>query len=218
MTDFAAARLNMVESQIRPNKVTDRDLIDTLEKLPRELFVPEARRGLAYIDEDLEVTAGRHLLEPMVLARLVQAADILPEDMILDVACGSGYSTAVIAALGSTVVALEEDEALVTMANDVLNELEIDNAVVVQGRLTEGYEKQAPYNVILIGGAVDFVPEALLAQLAEGGRLVTVIRDEAGLGRATLIQRDGAATSRRVLFDANVTALSAFAREQGFVF
>ncbi len=218
MADFAAARLNMVESQIRTNKVTDRALIECLETLPRERFVPEALQSLAYIDEDLEVAGGRYLLEPMVLARLIQAAAPASGDMVLDIACGSGYSSAVLAALAGTVVALEDDADLVAMANSVLNDLEIGNAVVVQGPLTEGYAKQGPYDVIVIGGAIDLLPEAITGQLAEGGRLVAVVTDENGLGRATVVQRNNGKLARRVMFDANVKPLQAFRREPGFVF
>jgi len=153
MTDFTTARLNMVESQLRTNKVTDLPLIDAFETVPRELFVPEPLRGIAYIDEDVALGGGRFVMEPRVLARLLQAAQPGPEDVALDLGCGSGYATAILSRLVATVVALEDDAALAAAANRTLGELEIDNAVVVEGRLTEGYPKQAPYNVILLGGS-----------------------------------------------------------------
>lgn len=218
MTDFAAARLNMVESQIRTNKVTDPRIIEAFEALPRELFVDETKRGFAYVDEDLEVAPGRYLMEPMVLARLLQAAAPQPGDMVLDIGCATGYSTAVLARLAATVVGRDSDSALVDVANRTLNALDVDNAVVVEGDLIKGYEKQAPYNVILFQGAVSEVPLAIKRQLAEGGRLAAVVCDEAGIGRGTLIRRSGENFSGRVLFDAATPLLPGFAPAAGFVF
>jgi len=208
----------MVESQIRTNKVTDQRVIAAFEVVPRELFVDEAKRGFAYIDEDLEVAPGRYLMEPMVLARLLQAAAPAAGDIVLDIGCASGYSTAILAQLAETVVGIESDRALRDEANRTLNALDVDNAVVVEGALESGYQKQAPYNVIVFQGAVAEVPETIKRQLAEGGRLVAVICDEAGIGRGTLIQRSGESFSARVLFDAATPLLPGFAREEGFVF
>ena len=218
MVDFAAARLNMVESQLRTNKVTDLRLLGAFETVPRELFVPEPLRGIAYIDEDVALGGGRFVMEPRVLARLLQAAQPGPEDVALDLGCASGYATAILSRLVATVVALEDDAALAAAANRTLGELEIDNAVVVEGRLTEGYPKQAPYNVILLGGAVAEVPAAIADQLAEGGRLVTVVSAGPGLGRATLMRRDGGVISSRILYDAALPVLPGFEAEPGFVF
>ncbi len=218
MVDFAAARLNMVESQLRTNKVTDLRLLGAFETVPRELFVPEPLRGIAYIDEDVALGGGRFVMEPRVLARLLQAAQPGPEDVALDLGCGSGYATAILSRLVATVVALEDDAALATAVNRTLGELEIDNAVVVEGRLTEGYPKQAPYNVILLGGAVAEVPAAIADQLAEGGRLVTVVSAGLGLGRATLMRRDGGVISSRILYDAALPVLPGFEAAPGFVF
>jgi protein-L-isoaspartate(D-aspartate) O-methyltransferase len=218
MTDFAAARLNMVDSQIRTNKVTDPRLIEALEAVPRERFVTDAQRGVAYIDEDLEIAPGRYLMEPMVLARLLQAAAPRPADMALVIGCGAGYSTAILARLAQTVVGLESDRALMDRANRTLNALDVDNAVVVEGPLAAGYQKQAPYDVILFAGAVAEVPQVVKRQLADGGRLVAVVVDDAGIGRGTLIQRAGDSFSARTLFDAATPLLPGFAREAGFVF
>jgi protein-L-isoaspartate(D-aspartate) O-methyltransferase len=218
MTEFAAARLNMVESQIRTNKVTDPRIVEAFEAVPRELFVDEAKRGFAYVDEDLEVAPGRYLMEPMVLARLLQAAAPQPTDMVLDIGCATGYSTAVLAQLAETVVGRESEPDLAELANRTLNALDADNAVVVEGPLEEGYPKQAPYNVILFQGAVSEVPLAVKRQLAEGGRLVAVICDEAGIGRGTVIRRSGENFSGRTLFDAATPVLPGFERAAGFVF
>jgi protein-L-isoaspartate(D-aspartate) O-methyltransferase len=218
MVDFAAARWNMVESQLRTNKVTDLRVLDAFETVPRELFVPEPLRGIAYVDEDVALGGGRFVMEPRVLARLLQAAQPGPEDMALDLGCGSGYATAILSRLVATVVALEADAALAEAANRTLDKLEIDNAVVVEGRLAEGYPKQAPYNVILLGGAVAEIPAAIADQLAENGRLVAVVSAGPGLGRATLMRRDGGLISSRVLYDASLPVLPGFEAAPGFVF
>ena len=221
--DYAAARLNMVESQLRTNKVWSVPLIEAFETVPRERFLPEAMRGVAYIDEDIPLNhgslgKGRHLMEPMVLARLLQAAAVQPDDVALEIGSGSGYAAAILARLAATVVALESDSELAKQANALLNELGADNAVVVTGPLGEGYPMQAPYNVILISGAVSAVPKAISDQLADGGRLVAVVKEGAGLGRAVLVQRSGDHVAQRILFDAATPYLPEFEAEPGFVF
>lgn len=208
----------MVDSQLRTNKVTDPRLLGAFETIPRELFVPEEKRGIAYIDEDIAVADGRFLMEPMVLARLLQAAEPGAADIVLDIGCGTGYSSAILAQLAATVVALESVEALSDAANRTLGDLGIDNAIVIEDPLIGGYAKQAPYDVILIAAAVAEVPPAIYDQLADGGRLVTVIKDRPGLGQASLVRRTGGAVSRRYLFDAGTPELADFARKPGFVF
>lgn len=217
MQSFATARHNMVESQIRTNKVTDPAVIGAFSELPRERFVPEGLRGVAYIDEDLELTRDRFMMEPMVLARLVQIALPKPNEIALDVGCGSGYASAVLARLCSAVVALDSDRGLIARANALLDELQINNVVVVEGTLTEGYARQAPYNVILLNGTVERIPQALFDQLAEGGRLVTVHVD-GGVGRGTLYLKSAGVVSRRAIFDAATPVLPGFRAEPHFVF
>jgi protein-L-isoaspartate(D-aspartate) O-methyltransferase len=218
MTDFAAARHNMVEGQIRTNKVTDPAVIAAFRAVPRELFVPKSLRGIAYADEDLPVKAGRYLLEPLVLARLAQIAAIAPTDTVLDVGPASGYSTAIVAKIAGSVVAVESDAELASQATRALGELGLDNAAVVTGPLERGYAKQAPYEVILLNGAIARVPNSLLDQLAEGGRLVAVIDGDGGIGRATLMIKRSGVVSSRVVFDASSLPLPGFAVEAGFVF
>ncbi len=218
MIDYTAARLNMVESQLRTNRVTDVALLEAFEQVPRELFVPEELRGVAYVDEDLAVGHGRYLMEPRVLARLLQAARPEPQDIVLDIGCGTGYATVILARLSATVVALEDGGGLAARANEVLGELEVGNAVVVEGPLNEGYANQAPFNVIVVNGAVAEVPSVISGQLAEAGRLVTVVRNSAGMGRAILMQHIGGVVSSRTLFDAAVPVLPGFEVEPGFVF
>jgi protein-L-isoaspartate(D-aspartate) O-methyltransferase len=219
MADYALARLNMVESQIRTNKVTDPQLIDAFDTVPREIFVPKAMRGIAYVDEAIQVGGGRYMLEPMVLARLLQAAAPQPGETALDVACGTGYATVVLSRLVDMVVGVEEDEALVDAGNSNLATLEIGNAAIVAASLQDGYAKQAPYNVILIDGAVESVPQSLFDELAEGGRLVTV---EGGSptepGEAVLYEKRTGRIGRRVLFDAGTPLLPGFRQTAGFVF
>lgn len=216
--DFAAARANMVDCQLRTNKVKDARLLHAFETLPREIFLPEGQRAIAYVDEDLPVGSGRYLLEPMVLARLLQAADITTDDLVLEIGGASGYATAVLAHLGATIVSLESDKDLSAAAADAQSEVGIDNVLLVEGPLDQGYGKQAPYNVIVINGAVEEIPEAITDQLADGGRLVAVVRRDSEQGQAVLVQRRGANISRRVLFDAATPLLPEFRRAPGFVF
>lgn len=218
MVDYAATRFNMVESQLRTNRVTDLAVLEAFETIPRERFVPEAQQSFAYVDEDIAIAPGRALMEPMVLARLIQASAPQAHETALDVACGTGYATAILARLVATAVGLESDPALAEAARRTLAELEADNAVIAEGRLSEGYVKQAPYNVILLNGAVAEVPHAITEQLADGGRLVAVVRDSGGIGRATLMLRSGDVVSGRVLFDASIPLLPGFERPPAFVF
>ncbi|WP_142850288.1 protein-L-isoaspartate O-methyltransferase [Telmatospirillum sp. J64-1] len=216
--DYAAARHNMVENQIRTNRVTDPLVTDAMEALPRELFVPKQMRGIAYIDEDLPLGNGRFLMEPMVLARLLQMAEIKPTDVVLEIGCATGYCAGVVSKIASTVVALESDDEMSQRANSVLNELGIHNVAVVNGPLREGYPAQAPYDVIVISGAVEEVPPGLCQQLADGGRLVAVVAGPANMGQATLIERVGDAFGRRVFFEAGTPLLPGMEKQQGFVF
>ena len=216
--DFAAARANMVDCQLRTNKVRDARLLHAFETVPRELFVPENRRSIAYVDEDLQLSPGRFLIEPMVLARLLHAANITPEDLVLEIGGASGYGSVILAYLGATVVSLESDKDLAAAAAAAQAKLGIGNVLIVVGPLRHGYDKQAPYNVIVINGAVSEIPAAITDQLAEGGRLVGVVREDTGPGQAVLVERHGANISRRVLFDAATPVLPEFERTPGFVF
>lgn len=218
MVDFATARRNMVESQVRPNEVTDPRLIEAMLETPREIFVPESFKSVAYGDKDVDLGGGRCMMAPMLLARLLQTAEVGPRDIVLDVGCASGYSAAVLARLCDTVVAVEEDRDLAARASTLLAELGVDNAAVIEGPLADGCAKQAPYDVILFGGAVSAVPEAIAAQLAEGGRMVAVVDDGAGMGTATLTTRRGDTLSSRPVFDASTPILPGFATGPEFVF
>lgn len=213
----------MVESQILPNKVNDPRLIEALSSVPRERFVPETRRGTAYVDEDLEIAPGRFLMEPVVFARMVEAAGVLETDTVLDVGCGPGYSTAILAQLAGAVIGLEKEADLVENARALMLDLGVDNAVFEQTDPTLGYPDQAPFEVIMLGGAVADVPACLLDQLADGGRLIAVIPDRhlsnrSHFGPATLFTRAGRSVGSRPLFDAGIPPLPGFEKEPGFVF
>jgi protein-L-isoaspartate(D-aspartate) O-methyltransferase len=216
--DFAAARQNMVECQLRPNRATDPRVVEAMGAVPRERFVPVALRDLAYVDEDLDIGSGRFLMEPMVFARLIQAAQIAPDDAVLDIACGLGCSSAVLARLARTVVALEQNAAQAAEAARLLREVGAGNVQVANGPLAAGWPSQAPYDVIVIEGAVPEVPPALVEQLGEGGRLVAVVNPGRPMGQAVLAVRRGGVLAQRILFDATTPRLPEFAREPGFVF
>lgn len=218
MADFAAARKNMVNSQIRTNRVTDPGLLSALAETPRERFLGSHLRDIAYIDEDLAIGGGRYMMEPMVLARMIQALDLDAGDVVLDIGCASGYSSAVLARLTTAVVALESDSSLAREATTNFAEIGVDNVVVVEEELSHGYMEQAPYQAIILNGAVPEVPEELISQLAEGGRLCAVIHNGTGSGQVVRSVRRGATVATQVLFDANVPPLPGFDREPGFVF
>jgi protein-L-isoaspartate(D-aspartate) O-methyltransferase len=223
MADFALQRENMVEGQLRPSDLTDRRLLRIMLEIPREQFVPPSMRALAYIDEDLCIsTAGgrqnaRYLLAPRVLAKLIQHLDLDERDRVLDVGCGSGYSSAILARLAGAVVALEADAALAEQAAKALAAVGTDRVALVTGPLAEGYARGGPYDAILVNGAVPEVPQALLDQLKDGGRLTAVISDDT-FGRAAQWRRLGATFDQRTIFEAGAPHLPGFARKAEFVF
>lgn len=221
MIDFAQARRTMVDTQIRVNDVTDGRIVAALMAVPREDFVPAARRDLAYIDDDIAVSepaAGkpaRYLIELMVLAKMLHAAEIRSADKVLDIGVATGYSAAVLAEFAASVVAVEEDEALAAAARAALAGRA--NVTVEAGPLAAGAAAQGPYDVIMLEGAVEAVPQALLDQLKDGGRLVAVV----GTGRAAkclVHSRIGEEISARAVFDAAIPPLPGFAAARGFVF
>lgn len=213
--DYSTARQNMIDCQLKPNEVGDPALLASIAEAPRELFVPDSLREVAYVDEDLRISADRNLMEPVVQARLMQELALSPSDAVLDIASGTGYAAAVMARLAGAVFALEVDGNLQAKATDLFGDLALDTVVPVEGNLAEGCPAHAPYNAILIEGAVEELPNAILEQLAEGGRLATVVMEN-GIGRATLFRKDRGHFSRRVLFDANVPLLEEFRRPATF--
>ena len=218
MADFKALRQTMVDTQLRTNKVTDANVLAAMGEIPREMFVPEDRSSLAYIDEDIHIGKSRCMAEPMILARMIQAAEIGPEDVVLDVACGSGYSSAILGRIARAVVAVESDTELAGAASARLTKLGMDNVVVEIGPINAGWSDQAPYDVIMVNGSCGEMSEAILSQLAEGGRLCGILRGPGGTGMAKLFVKSGGVVSNRGLFDANVPILPEFDLEEGFSF
>lgn len=208
----------MVESQVRTNKVTDPRIISALEEMPRERFVDEAMQGLAYLDEDIAIGGGRYIMEPMVLARLLQSANARSSDVALLIGLGAGYAAAILARLVDIVVAVEPDAARIGRASALLSELNVDNVIAVEGALRAGYAKQAPYDVILFNGGLEDIPSGVSDQLADHGRLLAVVAAGPGLGKATLVSRMGAVLSRQEIFDASIPVLPGMAEKRGFVF
>lgn len=215
--DFQELRVKMVDGQVRTTDVTDAALLAAMLEIPREAFVPAARQALAYVDEDLAIAGGRFLMRASPFAKLAQLADIRDGDLVLDVGCGTGYSTAVLARLAGFVVALESDGALAAEAGRALAANGCDNVSVVEGALPAGHPAQAPYDAIVIEGAVDEVSPQLLAQLKDGGRLVAVV-GTGNSGRATIWVKEAGLVSARPVFNAAVPPLDAFRREPAFVF
>lgn len=221
--EFSVQRAKMVEGQLRTTGVTDVALLDAMEEIPREEFVRGRRRSLAYIDEDLEVAAAggdgpaRYLMEPSPLARLIQLAEVGSSDFVLDVGCATGYSSAVLSRLASSVIALEADAKLADAAADTLSRLGYDNIAVVNGALQEGFASEAPYDVIFLGGAVEDIPQVLFDQLKDGGRLVTVLGQGNAAVACLYTKEDGNISDRRS-FNAAVKPLPGFERPREFVF
>lgn len=216
MQDFAARRTMMVDSQVRPNDVTKFPIIEAMLAIPREVYVPAHRREAAYVGENIEIAPGRIMLEPRTLAKLLDALDIQPADLVLDIGCGYGYSAAVIARMAEAVVALE-DADLAPQAEATLAAEGCDNAAVVTGPLAEGAAKHGPYDVIMIEGAVEAVPEALLAQLKEGGRIGCLFMENA-LGVARVGHKIDGRVTWRYAFNASAPVLAGFASAREFVF
>ncbi len=238
--NFAAARRAMVDGQIRTNDVTDLGLLAAMLEIPREAFVPAQIAPLAYLDRDLPLNARhkglpddedfsgadgptpaerqlRWLIKPAVLARLIQAAAPQPHDRALVIGAGTGYSAAILSRLAAAVTALEEDVALARRAQSIVSQLGIGHVTIATGALDAGWAASAPYDVILLDGGVELVPQPLFDQMGGDGRLAAVIRQGA-VGKGTVFVSDKGAVSGRVIFDAMAPPLPGFARPPAFVF
>ena len=221
MSDFATARQKMVDGQVRPSDVTDVRILDAMLAVPREAFVSEGQRALAYLDLDLDVGeasgAKRFLIKPVVIAKMLQAAEIMETDNVLVVGCATGYAAAVVAKLGSRVTATESDGAYAAKASDVLAKLGFGNVTVRTQAAADGDEANAPYDVIVLAGATEIVPDRLYRQLKDGGRLVGVFATSRP-PRAMIVTHSHADFGDRALFDAAAPVLPGLERPPAFVF
>lgn len=223
MINFEAARIKMVENQIRTTDVTSHPVISAFLAVPREEFLPAEQKPLAYIDEDILIkkpvdgAPARYMMEPSPLAKLLQLLDVTKNDVVLVVGAGDGYAAALLSLLGSSVVAIDDDEDLVNAASETLTELGYDNAAVVASPMKDGYASEAPYDAIFVNGSVEFVPDALLDQLRDGGRLVAV-EGVGGSARAKLYWRERDQCSSLSSFNAAIKPLPGFTREKAFEF
>ncbi|WP_323007637.1 protein-L-isoaspartate O-methyltransferase [Pseudorhodobacter sp.] len=216
MTDFALRRTMMVDTQVRPSDVTKFPIIDAMLVVPREAFVGADQLEVAYAGNNLPLAPGRVMLEARSFAKLLDAVDVQPDETVLDLGCGYGYSTAVVARLAEAVVAIEEDEAMVADAQGRLSAHDVDNAAVIVGPLAAGAAKHGPFDVILIEGAVETVPEMLLAQLKDGGRIAAIFM-EGSLGVARIGHKGAQGVTWRYAFNASAPVLPGFQKTTAFV-
>jgi protein-L-isoaspartate(D-aspartate) O-methyltransferase len=216
MSEFASRRMMMVDTQVRPSDVTKFPIIDAMLSVPREVYAPRALQEAAYVGENLEIAPGRVMLEPRTLAKMLDALDIQPDEIVLDLGCGLGYSAAVLARLAETVVAVEENDDLAAAAQRALSDEGVDNAVVVAGPLAAGAAKHGPYDVITLEGGIETLPEAIATQLKEGGRIAAVFMT-GSLGTVKTGIKTGGRIDWRFAFNASAPLLPGFIRERGFV-
>lgn len=215
MADYASRRTMMVDTQVRPSDVTKFPIIDAMLTVPRERFVPADKREAAYVGETLDLGQGRALLEPRTFAKLLDALDIGPSDVVLDLGCGLGYSTAVIARMAEFVVAVEDDAARADEAQATLSDLGFDNAAVMTGPLAAGSAKSGPYDVVILQGAAETVPDALVAQIKEGGRIGCLLA-EGALGTAKIGYKKDGRLNWRFAFNATAPVLPGFEKSRSF--
>ena len=215
MPDYATRRRMMVDTQVRPSDVTKFPIIDAMLSVPREAYVPDSQREAAYVGNNLDIGGGRVLLEPRTLGKMLDALDIHPDELVLDLGCGLGYSSAVLARLAEAVVAVEEDPHLAAEAQENLTAQEVDNAAVIEGPLAEGDVKHGPYDAIIVQGAVEHMPAALCDQLKEGGRIVALFA-EGALGVARIGYKIDGAMTWREIFNAGAPVLPGFERQRAF--
>lgn len=215
MTDYSARRKAMVDGHVRPADVTKYPIIAAMLDVPREAYVPDQMRDLAYVGEHLTLGGGRVVLDPRVFAKLLDALDIGPRDLVLDIGPAFGYSSAVIGRMAEAVVAVEEDAAMATEAQAALAEHNADNVAVVEAPLAIGAPQQGPYDAILIEGGVEQVPQAILDQIKEGGRIAAIFM-EGALGEARVGYRTGGRVSWRFAFNATAPLLPGYLAERVF--
>ena len=206
----------MVDTQVRPSDVTKFPIIEAMLDVPRESYVPDNKREEAYVSENVALGSARVMLEPRTFAKLLDGLDISPDETVLDIGCGLGYSTAILARLAEAVVAVEEDAEMAAEAQQTLSSNDVDNAAVIQGVLAEGAAKHGPYDVIVVEGGVEQVPAAILDQLKDGGRIGCIFM-EGALGVARIGYKIDGEVTWRFAFNASAPVLPGFAALQGFV-
>lgn len=216
MADFTQRRITMVDTQVRPHDVTKFPVIDAMLAVPREAFVPDAARDLAYVGDPIALGGGRQVLDARAIGKMLDALDVTPDDLVLDLGCGMGYTTALLSRLAEAVVAVEEDEALAAEAETALTGQGADNAAVITGALVEGSAKHGPYDVIAVFGGVEDMPSAILDQLKDGGRIMAIFMDGA-LGEARIGHKVDGRVSWRMEFNASAPVLPGFAHAPSFV-
>jgi len=217
VADYQNRRTMMVDTQVRPSDVTKFPIIDALLSVPREDYVPDDKREAAYIGENIDIGDGRVLLEARTFAKMLEAAEVMPTDVVLDLGCGLGYSTAVLAQMADFVVAVEDDEGRAQEAQQTLSDHGIDNAAVFAGDLTVGAVKNGPYDVIMLQGAVEEIPAALSEQVKEGGRIVAIFA-EGALGVVRVGRKIDGVINWRMSFNAGAPVLNGFTKEAAFSF
>ncbi len=215
MTDFAARRRMMVDTQIRPSDVTKYPIIDALLSIPRELFAPDAQKDAAYAGKDLDLGGGRVMLDPRTLAKILDALDVSGDELVLDIGSGYGYSSAVVARFAEAVVALEDDEKMASDSVALLSEVGADNVISHTGSLVDGAAEHGPYDVILVQGGVGELPAALLDQLKDGGRIACIFMD-GDLGEVRIGYKSGSTVSWRFEFNAGAPVIPGFEKRQVF--
>ncbi|WP_370253904.1 protein-L-isoaspartate O-methyltransferase [Nioella sp.] len=216
MQDFAALRTVMVDTQVRTQDVTKFNIIEAMLSVAREAYLPEAQRAVAYVGGDVTLDGGRVVLEPRNQGKMLDALDVQPDEMVLDLGCGLGYSAAVLAHLSEAVVAVEEVESLASEAQGILGEQGVDNVAVIEGALAEGSAKHGPYDVIVIEGGVETIPAALIDQLKDGGRIAAIFMDGA-LGECRIGHKLDGKMNWRMAFNATAPVLPGFTKASGFV-
>lgn len=217
MADYQNRRTMMVDTQVRPSDVTKFPIIDALLAIPRENFVPDDMREAAYVGENMDLGQGRVLLEPRTLAKMLEAANVQPSDVVLDLGCGLGYSTAVLAQLADFVVAVEPNPQWADEAQSILSAHGVDNAAVFEGDPAEGAAKNGPYDVIMVQGAVEMIPDALIEQVKDSGHIVAIFA-EGALGTVRLGHKIDGVINWRMAFNAGAPVLSGFTKETEFTF
>ena len=216
MSDFAHRRTVMVDTQVRPSDVTKFPIIEAMLSVPREDFVPAERREAAYAGAHVDLGGGRVVLDPRTLAKMLDVANISPDEIVLDVGPGLGYSSVLIARMADAVIALEENESLAGEAERAISEAGADNVAVVHGTMAEGAAKHGPYDAILVQGAVQSMPEALTDQLKNGGRIIAIFDEGGGLGSVRIGLKDDGSVTWRMAFNATAPVLAGFEAESAF--